>query len=394
MRKHSIFWLALFSFCLARDVRGQGSWSEDSTNGFAPVGTAASCVINGKIYVIGGANSPIFGSLSDTVQIFDPQTHIWLPAPSLPFVCSSPSCNFVDGKIYVFGGYENNSDSLPSNTLEIFDTSTELWSKGPNMPVARSGQESCVIDGKIFIMGGFGNASNDILNSIDVFNPSTEQWSTAPPMLFGRAFFALNIVDGKIYVMGGYGGVAYDSTEIFDSASNAWSVGPSMPIGMSEGASCVLDGKIYVMGGPNYFNKFEIFDPLFSTWIIGPDMPIACSDLIAQAVNGKIYAIGGLVSTGDAIDANEVFTPGPLSVQSNKDTSSRSTILLFPNPASDALQITSEQSGILHLFDLMGRERMNDVTDGTGATLDVSHLEAGMYFLRLGNESAKVEIAH
>jgi photosystem II stability/assembly factor-like uncharacterized protein len=74
--------------------------------------------------------------------------------------------------------------------------------------------------------------------------------------------------------------------------------------------------------------------------------------------------------------------------------SSNNGISVFPNPASDELQIMGSQPGEVHLFDLMGRERMNAVTNGTGATLDVSHLEDGMYFLRSGSELAKVEIAH
>ena len=70
------------------------------------------------------------------------------------------------------------------------------------------------------------------------------------------------------------------------------------------------------------------------------------------------------------------------------------TLSIFPNPASGNLQIMGAQPGEIHLFDLMGRERMNAVTAGTGATLDVSNLEDGIYFLRSGSESAKVEIAH
>ncbi len=68
------------------------------------------------------------------------------------------------------------------------------------------------------------------------------------------------------------------------------------------------------------------------------------------------------------------------------------TLSVFPNPASSILQIIGEQAGEVHLFDLMGRERMSALTDGATTTLDVSSLEPGMYFLREGNESAKVEI--
>jgi photosystem II stability/assembly factor-like uncharacterized protein len=80
------------------------------------------------------------------------------------------------------------------------------------------------------------------------------------------------------------------------------------------------------------------------------------------------------------------------SVAENTPASSATTLRVFPNPASNELQIIGSQPGEVHLFDLMGRERMNAVTDGANTMLDVSHLEAGMYFLREGNESAKVEV--
>ncbi len=66
---------------------------------------------------------------------------------------------------------------------------------------------------------------------------------------------------------------------------------------------------------------------------------------------------------------------------------------VFPNPATDALQILGGQVGTIHLFDIMGRERMTANNDGTGATLDVSRLESGIYFLREGTQSTKVEIS-
>jgi hypothetical protein len=66
---------------------------------------------------------------------------------------------------------------------------------------------------------------------------------------------------------------------------------------------------------------------------------------------------------------------------------------LFPNPATNELQVLGGPAGTARLFDLLGRELMDANDDGSGASLDVSHLEPGTYFLRLGNQSAKVEIA-
>ncbi len=69
-------------------------------------------------------------------------------------------------------------------------------------------------------------------------------------------------------------------------------------------------------------------------------------------------------------------------------------IKVFPNPASDALQVLGGRTGTIHLFDLMGRERMNVNDDGSVATLDVSRLGSGTYFLRLGDETTSVVISH
>ncbi|HET6402009.1 MAG TPA: T9SS type A sorting domain-containing protein [Candidatus Kapabacteria bacterium] len=70
------------------------------------------------------------------------------------------------------------------------------------------------------------------------------------------------------------------------------------------------------------------------------------------------------------------------------------SISIFPNPARDALQVLGGPSGTARLFDLLGRERAEARDDGASVTLDISHIEAGPYFLRVGTQSAKVEIAH
>ncbi len=78
---------------------------------------------------------------------------------------------------------------------------------------------------------------------------------------------------------------------------------------------------------------------------------------------------------------------------------SGSTLRVFPNPASGELQITgiasigNDAAGEVHLFDLLGREVITPFALPAGSgVLDVSHLEPGLYSLRLGTQSAKVEI--
>lgn len=65
------------------------------------------------------------------------------------------------------------------------------------------------------------------------------------------------------------------------------------------------------------------------------------------------------------------------------------SIRLFPNPANDLLQIMDPESGTIHLFDIMGRERMSATLEGSGTTLDVTHLEPGIYYVTDGSSRAK-----
>jgi hypothetical protein len=82
-------------------------------------------------------------------------------------------------------------------------------------------------------------------------------------------------------------------------------------------------------------------------------------------------------------------------VTENYPSNASENLRIFPNPASGDLQILGGEADEVHLFDLMGREVLapTELVNG-GGTLDVSHLEPGMYFVRSGDRSAKIEIAH
>ncbi len=386
---------AIFTCGSACDALAQGSWAEDSTNGFLPVGGAGSCVIDGEIYVLGGSAAPNFSEFSTGMQIFDPLSHSWTQGPQMPTARYLFSCNSMNGKIYAFGGTPG-IDSNVLKTIDIFDTSSNAWIEGPQIPIALSAQTSCVVNGKIYLFGGFWNSSTLPLSTVFVYNPSDSSWSDAPPMPTARAYLSSSVLNGKIYLVGGFNDSLQflPTVEIFNPDSNTWSSGPPMPIGQYGCASTVFNGMLYVIGSTEGYptSIVEIFDPAFNSWTLGPEMPTEQTYPAVQAVDGKVFAIGG-IGIEDAVDLNAVLTVGASRVLANTATSS-SIIQVFPNPATNALQIMGIQPGTIHLFDPLGREQMNAYTNSSSVTLDVSHLQAGMYFLRLGTQSAKIEIAH
>ena len=116
------------------------------------------------------------------------------------------------------------------------------------------------------------------------------------------------------------------------------------------------------------------------------------STILSITINGP-YLFAGTDSTGVWRRPLSDFIPS--SVPENAPVNFTNNLQVFPNPASDDLQIMGRQTGEVHLFDLLGREVLTPtpLVNGEG-TLDVSHIESGMYFVRSGNESVKVEISH
>jgi hypothetical protein len=89
----------------------------------------------------------------------------------------------------------------------------------------------------------------------------------------------------------------------------------------------------------------------------------------------------------------DTFASGPQNAVSEL-SSSEISLQIFPNPSVDKFEILPGPSGTARLYDLLGREVLETNDNGSGATLDVSHIENETYFLRLGTQSAPIIVAH
>ena len=295
-----------------------GTWATASSKGFGPRAWFTSSVVNGKIYVIGGAND---SATLGTLQVFNPSTNTWsTPATTGSFTSRfALASSTLNGKIYVLGG--STIDEKPehmTNALEVFNPSTNTWSTptttGTFTP--RNILSSVVLNNKIYALGGFNG--KDDLNTLEIFDPSTNTWST--PVTTGtfkaRGAFAAQAVKGKIYVMGGFSNSG--TVQVFDPKTNAWST--LITTGTFDPRyllTCgVIRNKIYVVGGtkdgrnPLTANSLQVFDPSTNMWstpkAVGVFTPRAY--LSSGVVNNKIYVLGGQ-DTSNVLNTNEVFTP-------------------------------------------------------------------------------------
>ncbi len=261
------------------------------------------CVVNEKIYAIGGAG-PVWQALR-TVEEYDPTTDTWTTKSEMSTARQGLSASVVNGKIYTIGGGAASSAAYISvetcSTVEEYDPATDTWTTKSDMPTARGFHSANVVDGKIYVIGGSHGSTPDRnhVRTVEVYDPATDTWTQKGDTPRAIAAGSSSVVDGKIYVFGGYGGAR--RVHEYDPATDTWTAKSEMPTARHALSTSALDGKIYAIGGyipgvSDYWGvaTVEVYDPATDTWTTAPDMPTARFAPRTSVVDGKIYAIGGM----------------------------------------------------------------------------------------------------
>ncbi len=142
---------------------------------------AANAVLNGIVYVLGGA--PAGTGILDSMEAYDPATNTWtakavMPAwsatPSVPTWAASgtpaampayrygPSAAAVNGLLYLIGGTSLVNGQGPIYPIAVYDPTANSWSSNvpgtatplAPLPTARWGFDTAVVDGLIYAIGG------------------------------------------------------------------------------------------------------------------------------------------------------------------------------------------------------------------------------------------------
>ena len=240
--------------------------------------SAAVSVVDGKIYAVGGSavkkvQMPRgFTHKSKelpTVEMYDPITDTWTQKADLPTPKKTMTC-VLDGKIYAIGGWLTTHERLRLKTVEVYDPATDRWAKAQSMNSERCSAALSVVNGEIYAIGGMswpgiGVETALYLSSIEVFNPKTNQWQERTGMSGPKAYHTASVIDGKIYVVGGYFPQGKEfkplsTVEIYNPTTDRWTQELDMPIGKWGHATEVIDGQIYIFGG-GPITSVQVYDP-------------------------------------------------------------------------------------------------------------------------------------
>lgn len=123
--------------------------------------------VNGKIYLIGGSKGPSSTGTNEVI-CYDPVTDTWSTKASLPINFLSPltaSATVMNGKIYVAGGASGTS------TLYEYDPLLDTWTNKANMPEDKGFQATVSVNGKLYVISGYNGTGNTNSPTVYEYTP-------------------------------------------------------------------------------------------------------------------------------------------------------------------------------------------------------------------------------
>ncbi len=279
----------------------------------------SAAVVNDKIYLIGGTASEtasLFAAPIMAVEEYDPATDTWtrkadMPAPRVLLYGSHP---VVDGKIYVLGSANSGHTAMPR--VDVYDPATDTWSRAADMLTPRLLYARVAWDEKIYTFGGMTGtlgSSSQTVNVTEVYDPQTDSWSQAAPMPIGVWEHSACVVDDKIYVIGG---TTFISSlrifQVYDPRTDTWTNATPKPLNTRGFGATAVCGKIYTVGGwrnsgERPFSETWIYDTATDIWAAGVSLPENRATATRSMVNGMIYAMGGSPRQHNVLATSTVY---------------------------------------------------------------------------------------
>jgi N-acetylneuraminic acid mutarotase len=252
---------------------GRDTWARKK-NMPLPSHHVALAEIGGKIYVIGGFRLPDSGPAAwqpiDNVWEYDPAADSWKALAPLPTKRGSANAVVVNGKIYVIGGAGLHPGSKETvvhparphralDTNEVYDPATNRWETRSGMPTARNHAAAGAVGNRIYVIGGrvgsafISRASNT--DVVEMYDPAIDQWG---PLLASmptpRSAGAWGVFRDRIYVAGGEQRTpefqkTFRVVEAYDPAANRWTILPPMDFPRHGMAGDIIDGKLHLVSG-------------------------------------------------------------------------------------------------------------------------------------------------
>jgi N-acetylneuraminic acid mutarotase len=267
--------------------------------------------VNHNAAAVAGGNLYSFGAGAGQVFVYNPNNNSWVVRASSHYVHSrTAAVGVINDKIYVAGGM----DTPSQRELEVYDPVANTWTIKPPMGVPRNHTAGGVIDGKFYVVGGREVSNNT--NALEVYDPQINTWSTLAPMPTARSGIAAAVVNNELWVFGGEdpgNRVLQPEVEVYNPVTNSWRREANMPLPRHGIWASVIGNQIYIPGGGSHAdlaptNTNQIFTV---TETAGAGVRLGNISTRAFVQTGNEVMIGGFIVQGTGPKTVIVRAIGP-----------------------------------------------------------------------------------
>jgi hypothetical protein len=189
-----------------------------------PAMAAAGGLVGDTFVVAGGLDSQ--RHVTPNVEILNLQDQSIHAGKPMPQAVVGAASAVLNGRIYVLGGYIIVADGTaqPQTSVQVYDVASDTWQRdgdgqaGSPLPLgqARHSAAAAVSSGHIYLVGGAGTG-NGVLSSLVAYNPVLNSWQDLAPIPTGRALHGWAAYGGRLWAIGGNGadGRPLTSVEIY-----------------------------------------------------------------------------------------------------------------------------------------------------------------------------------
>ncbi|HXW77291.1 MAG TPA: kelch repeat-containing protein, partial [Candidatus Eremiobacteraceae bacterium] len=274
---------------------------------------AASAVLDGRIYIIGGFGDD--SRATDTTFVLEPPAGVaespppnqeippivplgtWMTAQPIPEPVDHAAAASLDGYLYVAGGSVEN---VVSNKFWRYDPIADAWTSIAPMPVARYGATMQAFDGKLYLFGGATSHGDDEM-SIEVYDPSTRAWTLRSNELGVERYMAASaLFDDRIALVGGRSRAEQNMTscDLYDPARDRWTTCSNMHDARSGFGLADVDRQLFAIGGVNILTGLvtqttEISGVNGQGWMDGHWLPSPRQGMSVAVLGHTVWVVGG-----------------------------------------------------------------------------------------------------
>ncbi len=343
------------------------------------------------IYAFGGIDDIFTPTASTFSQVY--KNGKWSPIEPLPGPFASGKAVKVGNKIVLAGGNVR-PDSINKHVY-IYDELNDTW-EIDFLSVPRSFISMATDGSAVWIIGG--QDDSNIYDRIDIYDPVAKSWST-DTLPHGVAYSSAIFHNDKFYVAGGYNVLANIATgtpwlQIFDG--NSWKVDTLNDIKAGIESVALGDEIYFIGGGPFIPVKKTFYDTYLSIDIYNSTTGVLNSNNLSVprvyhsslVYNNCVYTFGGLSipNTGNGVHVAKASIESLCPYVGIEDLS-EIDFSFYPNPCNSIINVEGLH-GItsFEIYDNIGMLVLSGELIPGQNQLDVSALNSGIHFLRVGDK--------